>query len=353
MTSQPRKPRTRDGLFQRGGWWWVDFYDADGRRHRKKAAPDYNTAKIIYRNTMTAIAKGEVLGVREEGIRFQDFAERVWWPRTKPRLAPDWAHRVKTFCLDAVLSPAFGTTKLSALRTDAVQAWAAGRIAEIGASTFNKELWALKNICKSAIAWGYMKTNPADGVTRVKESKGRVRYLTPAERDALLDGANPDLRLYILAALHTGGRRGEPIRLRWKDVDFRAGTVAFRDTKNGDSRAVPLTATLRETLRTLTRPLDGEAPVLPPREPLVLTRAFARLVARLGLKDLTFHDLRHDAASTLAMAGVPLRTIAEVLGHRDLRMTARYAHLSPQHLRDAMRALDAPPTDGAEAVSGR
>jgi hypothetical protein len=68
---RPRKPRTRDGLFQRGGWWWVDFYDADGRRHRKKAAPDYNTAKIIYRNTMTAIAKGEVLGVREEGIRFR------------------------------------------------------------------------------------------------------------------------------------------------------------------------------------------------------------------------------------------------------------------------------------------
>jgi integrase len=73
--------------------------------------------------------------------------------------------------------------------------------------------------------------------------------------------------------------------------------------------------------------------------PVVLTRSFARLVQRLGLKNLTFHDLRHDAASTLAMEGVPLRRIAEILGHRDLRMTARYAHLSPQHLRDAMQAL--------------
>src|SRR4030095_4030017 len=109
-------------------------------------------------------------------------------------------------------------------------------------------------------------------------------------------------------------------------------------------------ATLRETLHTLTRPLDGEAPVLPPRAPLVLSRACARLSARLGLKDLTFHDLRHDAASTLAMAGVPLRTIAEILGHRDMRMTARYAHLSPQHLREARRALDPPPPDSAEAV---
>jgi integrase len=87
---------------------------------------------------------------------------------------------------------------------------------------------------------------------------------------------------------------------------------------------------------------------------MVLTRAFTRLAARLEIKNLTFHDLRHDAASTLAMAGVPLRTISEILGHRDLRMTTRYAHLSPQHLRDAMRALDTPldASGSAEVVTG-
>src|SRR4029450_681165 len=122
---------------------------------------------------------------------------------TKPRLAPAGAHRVKTFCPDAVLSPAFGTTKLSALRTDAVQAWAAGRIAAVSGSTFNKEVWVLKNICKSALAWGYIKHNPADGVMRIKESKGRTRYLAAAGRAALLPGANPDRPLYILAARAT------------------------------------------------------------------------------------------------------------------------------------------------------
>jgi hypothetical protein len=84
MLKQRRKGGTRDGVFQKNGWWWIDYHDADGRRHRKKAAPDYQTAKIIYRNTMTAIAKGEVLGVREEGLRLKDFVERIWWPRTKP-----------------------------------------------------------------------------------------------------------------------------------------------------------------------------------------------------------------------------------------------------------------------------
>jgi integrase len=105
-----------------------------------------------------------------------------------------------------------------------------------------------------------MKGNPTDGAKRVKESKGRVRYLAPEEREAWLRDANDTLRLYILAALHTGARRGELLRIRWKDVDFRAGTLTFRDTKNGDSRAVPLTLTLRQTLQNLTRPIDAEAP---------------------------------------------------------------------------------------------
>ncbi|MGH7275854.1 MAG: tyrosine-type recombinase/integrase [Candidatus Rokuibacteriota bacterium] len=72
----------------------------------------------------------------------------------------------------------------------------------------------------------------------------------------------------------------------------------------------------------------------------MLTRSFARLAHDLGLKNLRFHDLRHDAASTLTMAGVPQRTVMAILGHRDPRMTMRYQHVSPDHLRDAVRALD-------------
>lgn len=122
----------------------------------------------------------------------------------------------------------------------------------------------------------------------------------------------------------------------------------------------PMTDTFRELLQGLPRSPDQEGFVFPEREPPVLTRAFSRLAERLGIKDLTFHDLRHDAASNMAAAGVPLRTIAEILGHRDMRMTTRYAHLSPQHLREAMPTLDAPPAardeperESDEAAAGR
>jgi integrase len=153
-------------------------------------------------------------------------------------------------------------------------------------------------------------------------------------------GPSAVLRLYILAALQTGARRGELIRLCWSDIDFKMGLITFANHKNGDLRTVPMTERMRQLLASLPRPLDSTAPVLPRRKPLVLTRSFARLCQRLAIADLTFHDLRHDVGSQLAMANVPIRTIAEVLGHRKLEMTLRYAHLAPGHLREAMAVLD-------------
>jgi len=351
-----RKRKTRDGLFQRRGWWWIDYYDAEGRRHRKKAAPDYETAKILYRDTMTKIARGEVLGVREEGIRLKEFVDKRYWSAVKPTLAPTWATRSRGI-LNALLV-AFGERRLSGLRQEEVERWYAARLDQVKASTANKELSRLKHLLGRAVAWGYLKASPAAKVRKAKEPPGRVRYLTPEERDQLLNGAtvtvkasdgrawtmrrapSPTLRLYILAALQTGARRSELIRLTWGGVDMRARTITFSATKNGRLRAIPMTEPLRAALAALPRPLDPAARVLPPIAPLVLTRSFTRLVQRLGLPPLRFHDLRHDAASTLTAAGVSQRAVMEILGHRDPRMTVRYQHLAPGHLQDAMRALE-------------
>jgi integrase len=311
-TTRKRRARTRDGLFQRNGWWCLDYYDTDGRRHRKKAAPDYNTAKIIYRNTMTAIAKGDVLGVREEGIRVRDFVDKRYWPAVKSTLAPAWAERSRGI-LDHEILPTFGDLKLSGLRQEPVEQWYAGRRGKVKASTANKELARLKHLLGRAIAWGYVKSNAAAKVARVKESDGRLRYLTPDEREILLNGSqetvkakdgrawtvdhkpNDNLRLYILAALQTGARRAELLRLRWSEVDMKRRALTFRETKNGRDRSVPMTETLREMLQKLPRPLDPAAYVLPRYAPLVLTRAFTRYARSVGLHGLTFHDLRHDA----------------------------------------------------------
>jgi integrase len=306
---------------------------------------------------MTKIARGEVLGIREEGTTLRAFVDKRYWPTVKATLAVAWADRSREILNHQIL-PIFGDSRLSKIRREAIESWYGARRQEVKASTANKELARLKHCLARAVAWGYLRNSPAANVTRAKESAGRVRYLEPAERVLLLDGGDvtvkstdgrawvtrrepsPVLRLYMLAALQTGARRSELVRLRWPDVDMRQRTITFGETKNGHSRTVPMTETLRVALQALPRPLKGDGPVFPERNPKVLSRMFARYVRALGLANLTFHDLRHDAASTLTMAGVSQRAVMELLGHRDPRMTIRYQHLSPGHLRDAMRTLD-------------
>ncbi len=364
---QRRAGGQRDGLFQRNGWWWLDYYDTEGKRHRKKAAPDYQTAKVILRGTQTAIAKGEIFGIREEGLRLTDFVERRYWPTVKATFSGGEELRARSI-LDAQILPRFGGTKLAKLRREDIERWQADRRGEVSASTANKELMRLNHLLNRAVAWGYLRANPARGIKRGKEAPGRVRYLSAEERERLLNGAqvsvkaqdgrtwvtrrepNPALRLYILAALQTGARRGELANLLWTDVDMKARTISFRYTKNGLSRSVPMTDTLRAVLLALPRPLAPDTHVFPEREPKVLTRAFSRLVADLKIPNLRFHDLRHDAASTLTMAGVPQRTVMEILGHRDPRMTMRYQHLTPGHLQEAIQALDRPVKDAKTEV---
>jgi integrase len=197
-----------------------------------------------------------------------------------------------------------------------------------------------KHVLNRAVEWGYLKSSPAARVKKLRDAPGRTRYLQPEERAALLAEAAPPLRAYILAALTTAARRGELVNLRWSAIDRRAGRVSFVETKNGDTRVIPLTRAFRELLDTLPRPLAPDAYVLPRYTPQALTVAFGRLARALKLPDLRFHDLRHDAASVLTAAGASQREVMEVLGHRDARAILRYQQLRPDHLRDVMRALD-------------
>ncbi len=353
-TAPPRPTQKRlgrrDGLFQRNGWWWVDFYDTEGRRHRKKAAPDYETAKLVYREIRQAIAKGEVLGVREEGLRLRDFVEQKYWPAVAATLS-SIEQRNRRHRLDTQILPRFGACRLSKLRQEEIETWYAERLQVVAVNTANLELALVKHVLNRALAWRYLKASPARVVKKRKAPPGRVRYLTDDERATLLAACDVTLHPVILAALHTGARRGELLALRWKDCNLKARAVTFWRTKNGEARTVPMTETLAECLRVLPRPLDPDARLFPAWTPDALSVAFGRLVRRLGLRDLRLHDLRHDYASQLTMAGASQRAVMALLGHKDPRMTLRYQHVSPEHLRDAVRVLDRRPEAPAEALN--
>jgi integrase len=310
---------------------------------------------------MTQIAQGEVTGIREAGVTVTAFIDTRYWPAVQATLAPSWAVRTRGI-LDRQIIPRFGALALTALRREHIEAWFAERLAAVKASTANKELGRLKHLLTRAVDWSYLRVSPAARIRKAPEPPGRVRYLTDDERTRLLEGdvvtvtasdgrtwtytraPPPTLRAYMLAALQTGARRGELCRLTSRDINWPARTITLRATKTRTTRTLPMTEPLEVLLRSFPRALNPAAPVLPRTTPAELTRTFRRYVQAIGLKDLTFHDLRHDVASTLTAAGVPQRAVMEILGHRDLRMTVRYQHVAPGYLRGAMGALQTRPS---------
>jgi len=205
--------------------------------------------------------------------------------------------------------------------------------------TVNRYLTSLGHVFSIAVKeWGWLETNPMRKVRKLKEPRGRVRILSDKERDSLLKACrnSEDRRLYplVVLALSTGARRGELESLRWADVNLRNGSAVLHNTKNNERRSLPLAGHALEEMKQLgkIRRLDtdyvfanSEGRALFPR------KAWERAVVEAKLKDFHFHDLRHTAASYLAMSGATLAEISEVLGHKTLAMVKRYSHLTEQH----------------------
>jgi integrase len=210
-------------------------------------------------------------------------------------------------------------------------------------------LCALSHVLTIASSeWNWLDHSPMPKVRKLKLPRGRIRFLSDQERHQLLAACqasrNPYLHTLTVLALATGARRGELQGLHWPDVDLQRGTLTFHETKNGERRAVPLTGQALVLMRqhAQVRRL-GTALVFPDTigsRPLSIRNAFENAVKRAGIKDFRFHDLRHTAASYLAMNGASLMEIAEVLGHKTLTMVKRYAHLSEAHTRGVVERMN-------------
>ena len=217
-------------------------------------------------------------------------------------------------------------------------------------ATVNRYLAALSTAISTAInEWGWMEENPLRKVSKLKEPRGRVRYLSDEERELLLiackESHNPDLYLTVILAMSTGGRQSEIWGLSWKCVDLKNGFITFEETKNDEPRSVPLTGHALEMMleRSKTRRIETNL-VFPsrvdPQKHFNFRRPFVMALKAAHIEDFRWHDLRHCAASYLVMAGVDMRTVAEILGHKTIQMTQRYAHLSPEHLKDAVAKMN-------------
>jgi integrase len=249
----------------------------------------------------------------------------------------------------------------------------------VSGSTVNRDLAALQAALSRAVDWGFLTINPLTRMKRaVEDESAVVRYLSDEEeadlratlvardqgRRRARDAANRwrrdrgyDLRpaygVYtdhltplVLLALNTGLRRGELFRLQWQDVQFKRRLLTVRGggAKSGQTRHVPLNSEAAKVLERWKQENGGSRTFVfmnaRSTEPLNdVKKAWAVLVKKAGLLAFRFHDLRHTFASKLVMAGVDLNTVRELLGHSDIAMTLRYAHLAPEHKAAAVEKL--------------
>ncbi|MFC5697493.1 tyrosine-type recombinase/integrase [Pseudomonas sp. GCM10022186] len=237
-------------------------------------------------------------------------------------------------------------------------------------ATANRKMGTISGVFSRAVDWGYLESSPLGKVKALKvDAKGRIRYLSKDETKALREALDnreermraertsanqwrserkqkllPDLQAVaftdhlkpmVVLTLNTGLRRGELFNLRWQDVNLQAKniTVAGEGTKTSETRHIPLNTEALSTLKAWKKQGDGSGYTFPGQDGERMTdvkTAWLELLKNAGVKDFRWHDLRHDFASRLVMAGVPLNTVRELLGHSDIKMTLRYAHLAPE-----------------------
>lgn len=345
------------------GRWRFQLYTAGRKAGPRKQVtlPKGTTHADAQRLYRVALAKASAMSSRPIPKRFTvEVALQEYISSRTPSL---YSKTVQEYSIRAEkhLIPFLGPKPLDLLRSSDVEAYQKHRREE-GAKpgTVNGETSLLRAMVRKAVAWGWIDRDPlpVGAFSRLPDQKGRVDYFAPEEWRALRDALDDEVRPAFRALLYTGSRLNEVLSLTWADVDIPGRKVTFTMRKVGSRlKTQRMSAALASVLEALPRGLPA-APVFKradgtPWPDHEVKRRYYRAARKSGTREtLTIHSIRHTFASWLAIDGVPLRTIAELLGHSSVEMTFRYAHLSPAHLQEAVERIETVERSGP-AQSGR
>lgn len=331
------------GIFERppdSGVHWISYFDTDGKRRREKAGK-LSAALDLLAERRLQVKKGEYIQPRQT---------RAW---TFRRLAEE-AIKQKALRMAALtietdrirlgkLLPLIGGTRFDRLTPEKLEE-VLGTLKRSGLtnSTVNRYRSFISSVFTFALKTARVAANPVARVGRYKENDSRLRWLRSEEEARFRKVLHVDSHEWEFdLALHTGMRRGEQFWLKWKDCDLERGILTVKG-KTG-RRHVVANETAIAALTKLQK-LSGEKEFVCPDNDGSAKRDWRQWLERAAdeanVKDFHWHDLRHTFASRLVMAGVDIRTVQELLGHRSIVMTMRYAHLSSDHRKAAVAKMN-------------
>lgn len=327
-------------VFKRRERWGVD-YMVNGVRHRELVAPNKALAETILKKRLVEVAENKHLDVKNAvRIKLSAFIEEYKELHLKPN-RPTWWKSEK-HNLRHILNY-FGDAYIHEIKVVDVERFKIDQLAIVSKASVNKALGTLKTMFNKAIEWEkYDGVNPVSKVKMYKLDNQRTRHLEKEEIIRLLTACDGHLKNIVEFAINTGMRKGEIFNLKWRDVDLNNGIIHLLKTKNGDQRQIPINETVRNIFFRV--PKNPESPYVfssfegkPFND---IKHSFYTALEKAEIKEFRFHDLRHTFASQLAMSGVDLNTVRELLGHKSMTMTLRYSHLSCDHKKRAVKVLD-------------
>ncbi len=344
------------GIYKRGDIYWIRYAGLDGRVIRESSkSTKFKDAQDLLIARKQAIREGKQPETKKIGNHnFKELAEQYQKFSERQR-----CYRSKIYLIRQ-LTEAFGQIPLRRFNPMLLEQYQTERIKKgKKPATVNRLLATVKHMFTKAVEWEMVEEETLKRVRKVRfleENNRRLRYLTKDECQILIRACDQHLRPIVITALNSGMRKAEILNLKWDNVDLNHGFILLDQTKNGERREIPINATVREVLDELFRgtkngprridvryvfydPTTGKPSedVKPYKD---VKRSFASACRRAKIEDFRFHDLRHTFASHLVMSGVDLTTVKELLGHKTLTMTLRYAHLAPSHKVKAVGMLD-------------
>jgi integrase len=340
----------------------VRYTDPHGRtRELKRRAPSYATACEVRRTLVRLAEQKSAQPLDSDRLTFADL---VAYYSRHYAVPAQYVHERKVAGLRSlptverqlrVLAEHFSKKLLRRLTHGDLRSFRALRLrtptlrrgGQRSIASVNRELALLRRMLNVAVQEGWLQRNPfsaGDSLISPADERRRERILSFDEEERLLascHGRRTHLRAIIIAALDTGMRKGELLKLRWSDVDFGETAITVRafNTKTMCERRIVMTIRLAEALRALMehRPPMEDALVFGFDD---VKRSFAGACRDAGIVGLRFHDLRHTAASRLISAHIPLEEVGKQLGHTQQQTTWRYVNVNMETARRAAAALD-------------
>ena len=329
--------------------YYIDF-TKDGKRSSKKIGHaeiiTVAQAREAAKDFLAKVTLGEDAGKKKTCPTLGEYLEEHYFPWALASRKTGYltASRIR-FCFGLLWD-----TQIEDISISEIEKWRIGHLKEHKAATINRELTALRAAINCGLKRGLFDTHPLARLERLQErdSQPKIRYLSPGEKERLMDAlekCEDFLRHMIIISLNTGIRRGALFSLQWADVDMDKRILTLRGefSKNGKNNYVPLNNAALAAFKEWGKTSKEELVFPSPKTGGRLTDCgflWKKLMKAAGIENFRWHDMRHDLASQLVMKGVDLNTVRELLGHSDMKMTLRYAHLAPEMNVKAVAALD-------------